>query len=221
MKRNKLYLYFLLLFFMFLITCKKENIKVETGEVSGILATTAKITGYIIGTGDGIKYYGHCYSKTPNPTILDSKTEFAMAIGLGVYTSFLQDLEPGVKYYAKAYLLRDNVAIYGNEINFTTASADLPELTTTVVTDITQTTAVSGGNITSDGGAPVFTRGVCWSILPGPTISDSKTTNGPGTGTFISNLTGLTSMNKYYIRAYAINGAGTSYGNELNFTTAK
>jgi len=100
--------------------------KVTTGEASNILSTTAEITGYIISAGEGIKIYGHCYAKTPNPTILDTRTEFSVTIGLGSYTSFLQGLEPGTKYYTKAYLNCNNKTVYGIEINFTTASADPP-----------------------------------------------------------------------------------------------
>ncbi len=91
-------------------------------------------------------------------------------------------------------------------------------LTTDEVTNITATTATSGGNITDDGGGNILERGVCWSTDPNPTISDSKTSDGTGTGTFISDLTGLTPNTTYYVRAYATNW-GTGYGNEVSFTT--
>ncbi len=94
-----------------------------------------------------------------------------------------------------------------------------PTVTTTAVTGITQTTATSGGNVTSDGGATVTARGVCWNTSPNPTTANSKTTDGSGTGTFVSNLTGLSPGTPYYARAYAINSVGTAYGNEVNFTT--
>lgn len=96
---------------------------------------------------------------------------------------------------------------------------DKPSLTTDSVTSITQTTATSGGTITSDGGLPVTERGVCWSTNPAPTISANKTSSGSGTGSFMSNITGLSANTKYYVRAYATNSAGTSYGNERTFTT--
>ena len=194
--------------------------QVATGSVSDVLHTTAKITGYIISAGNGIKQYGHCYSKTPSPTISDDRTEFGVAIGLGAFTSFLQGLEPGTKYYARAYVSRNDYTVYGVEINFTTLSAGLPEVTTTDVTDITQTSALSGGNVSNDGGIPVIARGVCWSTSSGPTTANSKTTNGSGTGIFSSNITVLTANTTYYIRAYATNSSGTAYGNELIFTTA-
>lgn len=97
---------------------------------------------------------------------------------------------------------------------------DMPAvLTTSYITDITITTAISGGNITSDGGATVIARGVCWSTGSMPTIADNKTTNGTGMGIFSSNITGLTANTIYYVTAYATNSAGTSYGGEKKFTT--
>jgi hypothetical protein len=122
MKNNKLIISLLISYFLFPVSCTKQEMLVATGEVKNILPTTVEITGLILSAGDGIKKYGHCYAKTPNPTISDSKTEFTVTIGIGEFTSYLQDLEPGTKYYAKAYLTRDNIIVYGNEINFTTGT---------------------------------------------------------------------------------------------------
>jgi len=95
-----------------------------------------------------------------------------------------------------------------------------PVLTTTAITAITQTTATAGGNVTSDGGATVTARGVCWSTTTGPTIAlSTKTIDGTGTGTFTSSLTALTAGTVYYVRAYATNSTGIAYGNEISFTT--
>lgn len=93
-------------------------------------------------------------------------------------------------------------------------------LTTTSVTAITSTTATSGGNITNDGGATITARGVCYGVAQNPNVSGSKTTNGSGTGSFVSNITGLTPNTTYYICAYATNSSGTAYGNQLNFKTS-
>ncbi len=96
---------------------------------------------------------------------------------------------------------------------------ETPVLTTAAISLITQTTAVSGGNITSDAGAAITLRGVCWGIAKTPTIDDFKTNDGTGTGTFISNITGLRANTTYYVRAYAINSKGTGYGTALQFKT--
>ena len=95
----------------------------------------------------------------------------------------------------------------------------IPTLTTSPITNIKRNSAISGGNIEFDGGAIVTVRGVCWSTTANPSSSDSKTTDGSGTGSFVSNLTGLQPNTTYYVRSYATNSAGTSYGNELPFTT--
>lgn len=94
-----------------------------------------------------------------------------------------------------------------------------PVITTTPVTNILYVTATSGGTVTDDGGAPVNIRGVCWGTSSNPTIGDYKTTDGTGTGQFLSLLDGLAFGTKYYLRAYATSSAGTSYGSELEFTT--
>jgi len=87
------------------------------------------------------------------------------------------------------------------------------------VTNITAKTATGGGDVTSEGGDSVTTRGFCWSTAPDPTIADSHTVDGTGMGTFVSYLTGLNPYTAYHGRAYAINNIGTSYGDDVEFTT--
>lgn len=99
-----------------------------------------------------------------------------------------------------------------------TTSADAPTVTTDAVTPTGTTTASGGGNVTADGGAAVTARGVCWNTTGSPTTADPATTNGTGTGAFSSTLTGLTPGQLYYVRAYAVNSAGTGYGNEQTVT---
>lgn len=94
-----------------------------------------------------------------------------------------------------------------------------PVLTTTSFTDIKQSTVTGGGNISSNGGADITARGICWSQVTSPSISDKITSDGVGTGSFTSNITGLSPNTTYYARAYATNSAGTAYGNEISFTT--
>ena len=96
----------------------------------------------------------------------------------------------------------------------------IPVLTTTDVTGITTSLAMSGGNITSDGGAAVTARGVCWSTEANPTIADNVTTDGTGDGIYISTITGLFENTTYHVRAYATNSVGTGYGNIITFTTS-
>ncbi|MDD4386080.1 MAG: FISUMP domain-containing protein [Bacteroidales bacterium] len=99
-------------------------------------------------------------------------------------------------------------------------SPSAPELTTNTVIDITATTATSGGNVTADGGSPVTSRGICWSTSANPTTANSSVASGSGTGSFTASMTGLSSSTTYYVRAYATNSVGTTYGNQVSFTTA-
>jgi hypothetical protein len=100
-----------------------------------------------------------------------------------------------------------------------TACPSFAVITTTSVSSITSTTAVSGGTISSQGGSAVTARGICWSTSANPTLANSFTTNGSGVGTFTASLTGLTAGTTYYVRAFATNTSGTSYGNEVSFST--
>lgn len=100
-------------------------------------------------------------------------------------------------------------------------SKNLPAVSTAEPTAITTSSAKSGGNITNDGGVPVTSRGVCWGTAQNPVVGGNKTNEGTGSGSFASTLTGLNAGTKYFIRAYATNGNGTAYGNELQFTTAE
>jgi uncharacterized protein (TIGR02145 family) len=114
----------------------------------------------------------------------------------------------------------DGNSTYSNELTLTTW-ADGAYITTSGVSAITTTTAMCGGIVTNDGGAFVTERGICWSNSYEPTISIStKTIDGTGTGDFTSSITGLTPNTTYFVRAYATNSVGTTYGVERSFTTA-
>lgn len=99
------------------------------------------------------------------------------------------------------------------------SNISLPVLTTTIVTDISQTSAISGGNISSNGGGVVTAIGVCWATSTEPTISDNKTTEVTAIGSFTSTITELIPNTTYYVRAYATNTKGTGYGSTISFTT--
>ncbi|MDP4221826.1 MAG: FISUMP domain-containing protein [Bacteroidota bacterium] len=96
---------------------------------------------------------------------------------------------------------------------------DIPVVTTEQITNITPTSASTGGNVTSDGGSDITSRGICWNSNGNPTTANSRTSDGTGTGAFSSTLKLLRPGTYYYIRAYATNKAGTGYGEELGFAT--
>jgi len=186
--------------------------------VATSITTTAATSGGNI-TSDGgasITSRGVCWSTTANPTIANSKT--TDGTGSGTFSSTITGLSPGTSYHIRAYATNSAGTAYGSDLTFTTST--IPTLITTAASLITGTTATSGGNITSDGGASITSRGVCWSTTPNPTIANSKSTDGTGSGTFISTITGLTPVTTYHIRAYATNSAGTAYGDDLTFSTS-
>lgn len=94
-----------------------------------------------------------------------------------------------------------------------------PTVTTEAVTDIATTSATGNGTVTSDGGGTITERGIVWSTSSNPTTSDNKATSAGTTGSFTTSLTGLSPGTLYYVRAYATNSVGTSYGDGVTFTT--
>ena len=124
----------------------------------------------------------------------------------------------GKTYYVKAYASNENGTAYGNVLSFTTLTT-IPTLTTKEVTDITTNSAQSGGIIVEDGGSNITMRGIVWSNISNPDISNNAgiTQDGNGVGNYNSLLSGLKPGQKYYIRAYATNQVGTAYGNEIEF----
>jgi uncharacterized protein (TIGR02145 family) len=191
---------------------------VTTTNVTDKTQTTATSGGNVTNDGNAdVTTRGVCWGTSQNPITSSGKT--SDGTGTGAFTSSLTGLTPGTTYYVRAYATNSEGTSYGNEVTFSSNPVILATLTTTAVTSITQTTAVAGGNISSDGGGAITARGVCWSTATAPLATGLHTTETGTTGTFTSNLTGLTSNTKYYIRAYANNSAGTAYGDENSFTT--
>ncbi len=185
---------------------------VTTTPITLITLTNATGGGEVtLSGGGGITARGVCWSTSPNPTTANSKT--VDGTGTGIFTSSLTGLTANTPYYVRAYVTNSAGTAYGNAVTFSTLlNPAIPTITTAATTIATATTATSGGNILSDGGASVIFRGVCWNTSPNPTLSNSYSTDGSGTGAFVSNITGLTPATHYYVRAYAVNSAGTGYG---------
>jgi hypothetical protein len=122
-------------------------------------------------------------------------------------------------YIVKIVLMSFFVSIL-NSCTESTIPTTAPIVTTNVTSDITYTTATSGGDVTDDGGELITDRGICWSVNPDPTISDNVIT--ASTDIFTSNIVGLgQNGGTYYVRAYATNAVGTSYGNQEMFNSWK
>jgi uncharacterized protein (TIGR02145 family) len=187
---------FLLFTFAFLLSSQAQSVGIGTNtpNASAQLDVSSTSKGFL----------------PPRMTYVQRSTILSPAAGLMIYCT-----DCGLKGEWQGY----NGSEWTNMTGGSTQAA-LSALVTTSVSSIAQTTAVSGGNVMSDGGASVTARGVVWSTSSNPTVAlSTKSTDGTGTGSFTSNLSGLTPNTTYYVRAYATNSAGTSYGNEVSFKT--
>lgn len=190
-----------------------------TTQVINVTSNSATVVGYVISGTEKFTERGICYSTSQNPTIANDTIHWVdNGDKKATFQVTLTGLTHVTTYYAKAYAKLGNEIKYGEELSFTTLPIP-PTVTTAAVTNITSSSAKCGGEVTDNGGAAVSARGVCWSTSPNPTISNSKTTNGNGNGTFTSDITGLMPNTTYYVRAYATNSAGTAYGDQVEFTT--
>lgn len=169
--------------------------------------------------GSEITERGVCWSTEHNPTTDDAHGYDHEHVGIGNYTVNISGLSDNTAYYVRAYAINSKGTSYGNEMSFTTMTNII--LTTNEVEHITGSTALAGGSITNDGGAEVIERGVCWSTQRSPIIDDAHDYdhNHVGLGNFSIEISSLSVSTTYYLRAYAINSKGTSYGNEVSFTT--
>lgn len=189
-----------------------------TMEIKNITGPTALGGGTITNDGGAaITARGVCWSTAKTPSVNDQKT--IDGAGTGSFSSNLTDLKGTTAYYACAYATSSFGTSYGSEVSFTTGPG-LPTVTTENISVVQDTTAWSGGDITNDGGASISARGVCWSTQNDPTVADHKTTDGTGDGIFTSRLAGLTPGATYFVRSYATNRYGTSYGKGMTLSTA-
>jgi formylglycine-generating enzyme required for sulfatase activity len=194
---------------------------VTTTAITNPTANSATGGGNVTSQGSAsVTSRGVCWSTSQNPTTANNKT--SDGTGTGTFTSSITSLSSSTPYYVRAYATNTAGTSYGSQVTFTTSAGTgtPPTVTTAAITGPTSNSASGGGNVTSGGSSSVTVRGVCWSISQNPTIADSKTSDGTGTGTFASSITGLSPSTPYYVRAYATNSAGTSYGSQMTFTTS-
>jgi hypothetical protein len=169
-------------------------------------------------TGGGTAISGVVMGGLPGNPLTDASGQYTGTVPYG----WSGTVTPAKSGYTFAPATRSYANVTANQTsqNYTGSGGyTKPTVTTAAVTSIGTTTAVSGGNVTSDGGAAVTDRGVCWSVSSGPTIADPRTHDGAGTGSYVSQLAGLNANATYFVRAYATNSAGTSYGNQVEFKT--
>jgi hypothetical protein len=184
---------------------------------SNILSFSATINGFVNGKGLSTTVVFEWGLTTSYGTVIPIQNPVTGNSDVAVSAN-LTGLQSATIYHYRIKAVNAVNVTYSSDSNFTTATS-VAQLTTTAISSITSTNAISGGSISHDGGATITFRGVCWNTSSNPTTSFNKTTDGTGIGSFTSNITGLTLGTTYYVRAYATNSLGTIYGNELSFTT--
>ncbi len=194
---------------------------VSTLSKSGLTSNSAVCNGDLVSEGNSpVTVMGICYGASANPDTNGLHT--SVTVALGNFVSNLSSLTSGATYHYRAYAKNAIGLTYGADSTFTLPTAAVaPVVSTTSYTNLTPFTVDVTGNVTSDGGNTVTARGICWGTTANPTVSGSHSTEAGTTGSFTSNITGLTQNTLYYARAYATNGIGTSYGNAVSFTTPK
>jgi uncharacterized protein (TIGR02145 family) len=223
MKSLKYIIPFASLFLFNLISCEKQDVPSLTAPiVSGIEVGSAICTASVMKEGSSpVKEYGICWSKENVPTIYDYKTFMK---GRAVkYVAYMINLHGETTYYVRAYAINDSDVGYGPVVSFTTSEMSLPEITTEKIKYLTPKSAFCDGKVTFEGNPRITKRGFCWSNEPGPDTTDSQWTANCNVQPYFEEYThmlpNLNPETRYYVRAFAINEAGISYGAELSFTT--
>ncbi len=191
---------------------------VQTNSISNVDTLGLKLTlnGEVLHHGGSdVTENGFVYSTKMGPSISDNKV-----VSSSITNQFTGDFnfQIGVLYYVNTYSINSYGVAYGKEIQVIIERAK-PKLNTSEVTEIDSTSAISGGNVTTNGGIPILSKGVCWSTSPSPTINDNFTSDGSGLGPYTSVMTGLYPFTVYYCRSYATTSEGTTYGNAYSFKT--
>ena len=188
---------------------------VTTTSANNITPTTASLNGTI--NPNGLSTTWHFEWGTS--TIYGNSTTITMA-GTGTSTininTNLSGLTPGILYHFRAVGVNSDGTTTGSDLTFTPGAA---LVTTTAASTVSTSTTITGGNVILDGGSIVTARGVCWSTLTNPSLTNNHTSDGSGLGIFTSSITGLQPNTTYHVRAYAINSNFSSYGADLSFTT--
>ena len=198
---------------MLLFGCKKDKFEI-TNEEWSISGTTATLTADYSWSGKVVSIA----MEVSEDGGFANANSFEASVSGNSLTVTATGLKAQTTYYYRMRLNMENGKVESETKTFKTAAYILPTVTTSEVTNIGNTTAECGGEVT-EGDLAVTARGVCWSTADNPTIDDSHTVDGGGAGSFISNITGLTGNTTYYVRAYATNSAGTVYGETRTFKT--
>lgn len=200
------------------VACKKSTpptVKIYDNAIS-VSYTSANVTGEVTDEGSSpVTDRGFVYGKQGEAR----QDTMYCGNGAGEFPTRLTNLEPNTTYNCIAFARNDGGMGYSGKATFITLPITQSDVTTNDPMEVTQTHAICGGFVISDGGSEVTERGVCWAITTNPTTNDSHLNSGTGTGEFSINITGLIANTTYHVRAYAVNSKGTAYGDDVTFET--
>jgi uncharacterized protein (TIGR02145 family) len=206
---------------MITFTGCQKNIDIPsltTTPVSEITSTSGITGGNVTSSGGAeVIARGVCWATTHNPSIVSNKVP--AGTGIGLFTSEITDLMANITYYIRAYATNSAGTAYGNEVSFTTNPLTQATITTDTIINITIVSAQLYGTISNNGGATITEMGFCWDTKTNPSLASSHKSGGTDDDSLSAIIGGLLPATTYYVRSYATNSQGTSYGNELSFTT--
>ncbi|TDS12351.1 hypothetical protein B0I21_106209 [Sphingobacterium paludis] len=195
----------------------------STTTVTSITSVSALVGGAVLeDNGSAVTVRGVCYSSSSNVPTINNAAVINIGSGTGTFSSQLTSLAVNTTYYARAFATNAAGTAYGPVVVFKTLLPDLPSSVSTISpSGITMNSAYTGGSIGSAGGGTISARGVVYSSSSSaPSLSNGTVVSGgSGTGSFSITLSGLQYNTTYYIRSYATNQAGTTYGNLYSFKT--
>ena len=196
------------------MTGATDRVVINSLAATSVTDSSAVLGGEISSNGAGkIIQRGVCWSLATPPTLQDS-----VGIVNDTATRFYfgsKNLLPNKAYFVRAFAKNASGTIYGNIINFRTPQG-LPRLTTVAASNISNTSAESGGVMVSDGGTTIIDKGICLSSIKAlPSLTDTFVSAGTGSASFNATVSNLLGNKRYYIRAYARNSIGTTYASNV------
>lgn len=221
--------------FAYIASCKNEAEKPSGDNKIELTSTYADIVAYFSTSvsanltnhgGNTITDHGFCYATSPNPDINTNNKSLGKITNTGSFNisinTELTGLNDNTKYYNRAYASFAGSTFYLEHKEFTTLKAGKPHINTNELSDITPVSAICGGSIVSDSGYSVTASGICWDTDNQFTENKclGKSINNSGNAAYSLNITGLTEGTTYYVKTWATNQKGTSYGETRQFSSA-
>lgn len=198
--------------FLFVST---DTINMEMGDKG-----TYEFEGSIVNIGEEeITDHGFSWAETVHPILSDDSTSLGETDTKGGFTSAVTGMEAQHTYYVRAYAITSEGIFYGNEKSFVASDLTVPTVRTEEVTHFDLRWADCRGEVVLEGTTPVTERGVCWDTIQKPSLADHVASEGSGAGSFEIRINDLEINTTYYVKAYAINEGGVSYGKEVSFRT--